>query len=131
MRMLTVALGQKGPQQPGQHMIAQGGARADPQGLRLVHILSRHQLDAGCTIQQGQGLGQQRPPVVVELKPFAHPVEELQGKQALQFIDGRTDRRLRQRHLVAGPGGAATARHRNKDLQLAQAQAQHIHRSSL
>ena len=39
-------------QQPGQHIVADGGAGADAQRLRLGAAIAGHQLDAGGTVRK-------------------------------------------------------------------------------
>ena len=124
------AVAQKRRQQRRQHLVANGAAGANAQRLQLLAGVVRHALDLVRAVQQRQRLRQQRAPVVVQQQPPAHAVKQAQRQQALQLLDGRAGGRLRQRQFGTGRRGAAGLRDGNKNLQLAQCQAKHVHRVS-
>jgi len=112
----------------GQHVVADGAAGADAQRLKLLPGIARHVLDLARALQQGEGAWQQRAPVVVQQQSPAGAVKQLQREHAFELVDGCAGGRLRKRHRFAGGGGAAGLCDGDKNLQLAEAEAKHVHR---
>jgi hypothetical protein len=62
-------------EKPGQHVVTNRGAGANPQRLGLRHGITGHLLDPGRAVQQSLRTRQQGPSVVVEQQAFTCPVE--------------------------------------------------------
>ena len=98
------------------HVVADGGAGAEPDGRPVQPLPLAEPLDGLGTVQRGQRLWQEGTAVLVEQQAPADPVEQGLTEQPLELGQRRAGGRLRQGEFRRSRGGAAETGDGSEDL---------------